>query len=390
MLRKLSFVLGIIWFSIGSLYADDALLEQFYGNGVHAFNQGDYLGAHAALTAAIKGGTNDPRTYYFRGLTYLQLGRVPEAQADFQAGAELEVGDSADVYPVNRSLERIQGRSRQILEQYRMVVHAAAIQKKEAERRARYEERAAAEHDVLRRVAPTELPSASQAPSNGNPTSPEASPAAAAEENPFTKPAESDAPPSNKAKDDSAPDKAMAPAEDKNPFDAEPTKPEPSKSTPIPPPTSDDPFSEPPKPAPPAKTGGTAPTSANHNDSAVKPAAGGVGSLFRAVAKGLQTDQTAAPGAPLSAPMPDILRGILGKNQAGASGSPDANPAPHPGDQGPPAGGPPPTMTSHPEPAPMKPAAGGEMPAAQPATPAGAPQPTNPAEPPKDNDNPFN
>ena len=156
MLRKLGFAIGIIWISAGSLHADDALLEQFYGNGVHDYYQGDYAGAQAALTAAIDGGTNDPRAYYFRGLTYLQLGRISEAEADFKTGAEREVGDSSGVYPVNRSLERIQGRSRQFLEQYRAVVHAAAVQRKEAERRARYEQRAAAEQDVLRRVQPTE------------------------------------------------------------------------------------------------------------------------------------------------------------------------------------------------------------------------------------------
>ena len=151
MLRNFAFALAaLMCISTGSSHADDALLEQFYGNGVHAYNQRDYLGAHAALTAAIKGGTKDPRAFYFRGLTYLELGRFPEAQADFQTGAELEVADSADFFPVNRSLERIQGRSRQMLEQYRNVVHATAIQRKEAERRARYEERAAAEQDVLR------------------------------------------------------------------------------------------------------------------------------------------------------------------------------------------------------------------------------------------------
>ncbi len=166
MLRTLGFAIGIMLICVGSrLQADDALLEQFYGNGVHAYNQGDFRGAQDALTAAIKGGTNDPRAFYFRGLTYLQMGQVAEAQADFKGGAEREVGDSANFYPVNQSLERIQGRSRQFLEQYRTIVHAAAVQKKEAERRARYEERAAAEQDVLRRVQPTVLPTA-PAPSN--------------------------------------------------------------------------------------------------------------------------------------------------------------------------------------------------------------------------------
>src|SRR5262245_50950232 len=89
--------------------ADDALLGQIYGTGVHAFNQGDYTGAYNSLTSAINGGTSDPRAYYFRGLTYLKLGRGDEAKADFAKGAELEVADSVNEFPVNRSLERVQG-----------------------------------------------------------------------------------------------------------------------------------------------------------------------------------------------------------------------------------------------------------------------------------------
>src|SRR5262249_35559113 len=104
----------------GGLLADDVLLGQIYGTGVHSFNQGDFVGAYNALSSAIKGGTNDPRAYYFRGLTYLKLGRDDEAKADFEKGAELEVADSANEFPVNRSLERIQGKPRQVLEYYRL------------------------------------------------------------------------------------------------------------------------------------------------------------------------------------------------------------------------------------------------------------------------------
>ena len=95
----------------GALLADEVLLGQIYGTGVHSFNQGDYVGAYNALTSAIKGGSNDPRAYYFRGLAYLKLGRDDEAKADFAKGAELEVADSVNEFPVNRSLERIQGRA---------------------------------------------------------------------------------------------------------------------------------------------------------------------------------------------------------------------------------------------------------------------------------------
>ncbi|HEY2761323.1 MAG TPA: hypothetical protein VGI75_11280, partial [Pirellulales bacterium] len=140
-----------------SAHADDVVLEQIYGDGVHAFNAGDYTSAYNALTSAIKGGTQDPRAYYFRGLTYLHLGRDDEAKSDFEKGAELEVSDSANYYPVNRSLERIQGGPRQLLEHYRLTVHAVAVEKQAAARQARYEERSAAEQQILRRVAPAQL-----------------------------------------------------------------------------------------------------------------------------------------------------------------------------------------------------------------------------------------
>jgi hypothetical protein len=384
MLRKLGFAIGIVWLGIGCLHADDVLLEQFYGNGVHAYNQGDYFGAHTALTAAIKGGTNDPRAYYFRGLTYLQLGRFPEAQTDFKTGAELEVGDSSDVYPVNRSLERIQGRSRQILEQYRTVVHAAAIQRKEAERRARYEERAAAEQDVLRRVAPAELPPAAPVPSNGNQN---AAVTAAPDENPFAKPAEDSTSAPSAEKNTGAQEKA-APADGKNPFDAEPSKPAPSKPAPATPQNSDDPFSESPTAVPPIQNESRAP--ANHNDRAVQPAAGGMSSLFRAVTKGMQGNQTGTAVAPNTAPIPDVLREILGKNQAPPAVSPEASPSPQAGGQAPPVANPPTAMAPQPETTPGAPPAGGVMQPAPPTNPAGAPPPNNPAETPKDNDNPFN
>ena len=141
MRREIAFLVvaaSMVW--CGSLSADDVLLGQIYGNGVHAFNQGDYVSAYNALTSAIKGGTHDPRAYYFRGLAFLRLGREQEAVSDFEKGAELEVGDSANAFPVNRSLERIQGQPRQVLEYYRMTVHAAAVEKQEAARQARYEE----------------------------------------------------------------------------------------------------------------------------------------------------------------------------------------------------------------------------------------------------------
>src|SRR5438105_15887797 len=99
----MSRIVGMIagfFFIVGAaiLAADEAVLEQLYGNGVHAFNDGDYAGASRHLTAAIQGGSHDPRAYYFRGLASLSLGKQQDAVADFQKGAELETGDASGVY----------------------------------------------------------------------------------------------------------------------------------------------------------------------------------------------------------------------------------------------------------------------------------------------------
>ena len=123
MYRTLAIAIGI---GLGTLSswanADEILLETIYGSGVHAFNAGDYVEAHNQFTSAIKGGSNDPRAYYFRGLSCLRLGREQDAVADFKKGAELEAGESADVYPVAKSLERIQGQPRQMFDIDRIVI----------------------------------------------------------------------------------------------------------------------------------------------------------------------------------------------------------------------------------------------------------------------------
>ena len=84
---------GLVLFCTMPLAAQDAVLGQLYGNGVHAYFGQDYIRAHELFTQAIDGHTQDPRAYYFRGLTMLKLGRPQEADNDFKAGAKLESRD---------------------------------------------------------------------------------------------------------------------------------------------------------------------------------------------------------------------------------------------------------------------------------------------------------
>ena len=92
--------------------AQEAILGQKYGQGVHAYFAGDYDRAHHQLTTVIQAGSRDPRAFYFRGLTDLKLGRQEEAKQDFLAGAQSESKDVNKFYNVSRALERVQGSER--------------------------------------------------------------------------------------------------------------------------------------------------------------------------------------------------------------------------------------------------------------------------------------
>jgi hypothetical protein len=380
---KIAVVVSFVLLFAGVLAADEVLLGQIYGTGVHAFNEGDYVGAYNALTSAIKGGSNDPRAYYFRGLAYLKLGRDDEAKADFSKGAELEVADSVNEFPVNRSLERIQGRPRQLLEYYRMTVHAVAVQRQEAARQARYEQRAAAEQDVLRRVAPAQLPAIPAAPvpsippqseKAANPFEPGAEPAPAAKpameaekNNPFEpqKPAEK---PAAEAPDTTpfgnpTPPATKAGADD--PFTTPPTTA--PKATPKPEPAEGgDPFGNPvPAPATEKPAANQSSSNAVDNSKPVEPTNGGIGSLFHAFVAGSETNAPpAAAGAP---PMgfEDFVKGFMGGAAVPpAVGQEGAVPAP---------GGGQPAMTQPAQPAAAQPAADDPFgPAAAPTAPAPA------------------
>ncbi|MGO9109501.1 MAG: hypothetical protein ACLP9L_09725, partial [Thermoguttaceae bacterium] len=97
-------VAGWVLVSSAPLVAQDAVLGQIYGNGVHAYFGQDYVRAYQLFTSAIDGHSQDPRCFYFRGLTLLKLGRPQDAEIEFQHGAKLESsGDSIRAYNVARS-----------------------------------------------------------------------------------------------------------------------------------------------------------------------------------------------------------------------------------------------------------------------------------------------
>jgi tetratricopeptide (TPR) repeat protein len=102
---------------------DGGSAEDAYGRGVHAYFSGNYLSGNSAAAEALFAEAmghdpNDPRPHYFRALCLLRQGRSNEARSDFKIAAALEAR-SRGSYPVGKSLERVQGGERLMLEQFR-------------------------------------------------------------------------------------------------------------------------------------------------------------------------------------------------------------------------------------------------------------------------------
>ena len=139
--------------------AEPAALTGAYGNGVHAYFDGDYQCSYDALSGVIEAGSNDPRVYYYRGLSALKLGRIDEAQADFEQGANLEADGRGGVGSrvIGRALERVQGCDRLKLEHYRGRARVAALERDREATRQRYSDIYDSELDVLRRRRPERI-----------------------------------------------------------------------------------------------------------------------------------------------------------------------------------------------------------------------------------------
>lgn len=92
--------------------------SDLYADAVTAYFAKDYNGADSVLTGLIEDGTGDPRAFYIRGLSRYASGNLDAADIDFEAGARLEYSGLIRVN-VPRSLERIQGPVRRVLEEFR-------------------------------------------------------------------------------------------------------------------------------------------------------------------------------------------------------------------------------------------------------------------------------
>ena len=235
---------------LGIVHAQDSVLAELYGQGVHAYFSGDMRTAHSLLTNAITQGSRDPRCYYYRGLAYSSLGRPTEAEADFRMGAEVEVAHADRIYPVADSLQRVQGRTRLQIERYRQVARLTSHTKASKAQQARYEEMKRSDKDVVR--DPGRSPAAAAPPATV------ATPATADKSDPFAGGAAEPMP-------EKAPEKPAAaaaqPAAPMDPFggEAAPATPAAPAATPPAEDAKKDPFQDDPAATPPATPAPAAP-----------------------------------------------------------------------------------------------------------------------------------
>ena len=113
----------------------DRALLQVTANGKEAFLAGNHEVAVQLLDVAVANGSNDPRTYYFRGLAKQELGRSDEAAIDYKRAIGLEL-HPANRIDVDVALESVQGEARLALKKYRheaiSVARQAGAKKRQA------------------------------------------------------------------------------------------------------------------------------------------------------------------------------------------------------------------------------------------------------------------
>ena len=131
---------------------------KLYGQGVHAYNNGDFDAALSIFNTAVEKGTDDPRVFLFRGLVLHHQGKAEESLEDLLHGAELEAVDKRGFYPVSPALIRVQGKVRLQIETLRREARANLVNIEKARAAARYEEQKANEAVTLRKPMPSQAP----------------------------------------------------------------------------------------------------------------------------------------------------------------------------------------------------------------------------------------
>ena len=99
--------------------------DALYSSGVEAYFRGCSAEAESSFSNLMTVDPNDPRAHYFRALSLMRQGREHEARSDMEIGAQLEAR-APNRFDIGKTLERVQGPSRLLLEQYRSRARVAA------------------------------------------------------------------------------------------------------------------------------------------------------------------------------------------------------------------------------------------------------------------------
>ena len=152
-----------------SATAQNEVLAEMYGRGVHAYYSGDNDTAVKFLTMVIDNGSQDPRAFYFRGIVAYSMGQMDAAKDDWRRGAEMEASGNVS-NAIGRSLSRFQGSGRLELETIREETQLKELAKAAKRSQARYGEINEAESRVLRKPPqPATPPVASTPPAPATP-----------------------------------------------------------------------------------------------------------------------------------------------------------------------------------------------------------------------------
>ncbi|MEE3369842.1 MAG: hypothetical protein VX346_10905 [Planctomycetota bacterium] len=137
---------------VGVIHAEGNRLNERYSQGLHAYYAGEFAAAHSALSEVIQAGFQNPCCYYFRGMVSYRQGDKQAAQQDFQVGAEREANAIRQKFPISKSLERVQGGARVMIERARLQARFAVLQKRLVREKQRYEVLVRNEAKVLRKT----------------------------------------------------------------------------------------------------------------------------------------------------------------------------------------------------------------------------------------------
>ena len=143
-MKKIALTIAIsgLIFGASKAQADQALLSEMFGRGIHAYYVGNQDDAKEMFSSAIDHGLEDPRVYYFRGILAYDNGQSEDAVADWKRGAEIEAKSRTN-FAVGHTLSRFQGSGRVQLESIRKTAKLAALEARMERAQQRYGELAA-------------------------------------------------------------------------------------------------------------------------------------------------------------------------------------------------------------------------------------------------------